>query len=177
MEKQMGFEPVTAKQAMEYYDTHTNEFAIPESIDVSHILIKMSPEASTATQQVIVAKLKEVKKKIMDGMSFGDAAKKYSECPTGKMAGDVGQISINDDTISAPFSKAAFALPVSNVSDVVKSEFGAHLIYVTQKNAANTASFSEVETKLVDYMNQIKKRNLAEEWTIDLRSKADVKYK
>lgn len=52
-----------------------------------------------------------------------------------------------------------------------------HLIFVTQKDAVHTATFDEIEYKLIDYLTDKKKRDIAEEWTVDLRTKADVKYK
>ena len=178
MEQQMGMPTVTVAQAKEFFDNHKNEFILPESINVSHILLTVDPTAPIATQKMFKAELREIKKKIESGkMTFEQAAEKYSECPTAKNGGKIGVLSKADTSISPLFAKAAFSLPVSNISDVVESEMGDHLIFVTQKNAVHTASFDEVEYKLIDYMTEKKKRDLAEEWTVDLRTKADVKYK
>jgi len=178
MEQQMGMPTVTVAQAQEFYDEHKNEFILPASIEVSHILFKVDPESSIATQKMLKAELRRIKKEIETGkMTFEQAAEKYSQCSTAKNGGIIGQISENDSTISPVFSKVAFNLPVSNISDVVESEFGDHLIFVTQKNSVHTAAFDEIEYRLTEYLNDKKKRDLAEEWTVDLRTKADVKYK
>ncbi len=178
MEQQMGMPTVTVAQAKEFYDEHKSEFILPESIDVSHILFTVDSTAPIATQKMLKAELREIKKKIETGkMTFEQAAEKYSECPTAKNGGKIGVISKADTTISPIFSKAAFSLPVSNISDVVESEMGDHLIFVTQKDAVHTATFDEIEYKLIDYLTDKKKRDIAEEWTVDLRTKADVKYK
>jgi len=178
MEQQMGIPTATVAQAKEFYDDNSSDFVIPENIDVSHILLKVESTASIATQKMLKAELREIKKNILDGkITFEQAAEKYSQCPTAKLGGKIGQVSIDDKTISPIFAKTAFDLPVSNISDVVESEFGEHLIFVTQKNAIHTATFDEVEYKLIDYLANQKKREFAEEWTVDLRTKADVKYK
>ncbi len=178
MEQQMGMPTVTVAQAKEFFDEHASEFILPESIDVSHILLQVDEKAPISTQKMFKAELREIKKKILDGkLTFEQAAEKYSQCPTAKDGGKIGVISKDDKTISPLFAKAAFNLPVSNISDVVESEFGDHLIFVTQKNASHTATFDEVEYKLIDYLTDKKKRELAENWTVDLRTKADVKYK
>ena len=149
----------------------------PKAVLVS-ILLKVESNSSIATQKMLKAELRELKKKILDGkITFEQAAEKYSQCPTAKLGGKIGLVSKDDKTISPIFAKAAFDLQVSNISDVVESEFGDHLIFVTQKNAVHTATFDEVEYKLIDYLTDKKKRELAEEWTVDLRIKADVKYK
>ena len=178
MEQQMGMPTATVSEAKEFYDEHSSEFILPESIDVSHILLKVDSESPISTQKMLKAELREIKEKIVNGkMTFEQAAEKYSQCPTAKSGGKIGQIFKADTTISPVFSKAAFELSVSNISDVVESEFGDHLIFVTQKAMVHTASFDEVTYKLIDYLADKKKRDLAEEWTVDLRTKADVKYK
>ena len=178
MEQQMGSPTVTVAEAKEYFDEHKSDFVLPESVDVSHILIKVAPDTIMATQKMIKAELRKIKKDILAGkITFEEAAKKYSECPTAKDGGKVGVIYKNDQSISLPFSDAAFSLPVSNISDVVETEFGDHLIFVTQKDEAKTASFEEIKYKLIDYLTNKKKQDLAEEWTIELRTKANVKYK
>ena len=178
MEQQMGMPTATVAQAKEFFDEHSSDFIMPENIDVSHILLKVESNSSIATQKMLKAELRELKKKILDGkITFEQAAEKYSQCPTAKLGGKIGLVSKDDKTISPIFAKAAFDLQVSNISDVVESEFGDHLIFVTQKNAVHTATFDEVEYKLIDYLTDKKKRELAEEWTVDLRIKADVKYK
>jgi len=178
MEQQMGAPTATLAEAKEFFDEHKEEFVLPESVDASHILIKVAADAPISTQKMVKAKLREIRKDILAGkISFEEAAKKYSECPTAKDGGKIGAIFKNDQSVSLPFADAAFALDISNISDVVESEFGDHLIFITQKSAVKTADFDEVEYKLMDFLTDKKKRELAEEWTIDLRSKADVKYK
>jgi len=178
MEQQLGMPTVTVAQAKEFYDEHKSGFVLPESIDVSHILFTVDSTAPIATQKMLKAELREIKKKIETGkLTFEQAAKKYSECPTAKNGGEIGVLSKADTSISPLFAKAAFPLPVSNISDVVESEVGDHLIFVPQKDAVHTASFNEVEYKLIDYLTDKKKRDLVDEWTVDLRTKADVKYK
>ncbi len=177
MEADMGAATATVARAMEYYETHPDEFAYPESIDVSHVLLSIAADAPAETQQATIAKLKGIRQEIIKGLDFAKAAEKHSECPTAKMGGRIGPVARNDRRIAMPFARAAFAIPVSNVSDVVETEYGVHLIYVTGKNVAVTATFDDVQTDLLGFLNESKKREKGDEWTQDLRAKADVKYK
>jgi len=133
MEQQMGIPTVTVVQAKEFFDEQSQNFVLPESVEVSHILLKVEPGAPIATQKILKAELREIKKKISDGkITFEQAAEKYSQCPTAKDGGKIGQISKGEKNISAPFAKAAFELSLSNISDVVESEFGDHLIFALE---------------------------------------------
>lgn len=89
-------------------------------VKASHILVKTEAEAKKIRE--------EIESKII---SFEDAAKKYSTCPSGKGGGDLGYF--GKGQMAKPFEDAAFALPKGEVSQPVKTQFGYHLIKVTDK--------------------------------------------
>jgi peptidyl-prolyl cis-trans isomerase C len=84
------------------------------SVSAKHILVHHEYEA------------KDIIKKLSEGTSFEELAKDFSECPSGKEGGDLG--SFGKGMMVKPFEKAAFALEVGEVSDIVKTQFGFHLI-------------------------------------------------
>lgn len=86
----------------------------------SHILVKTESEAADLKQQ------------IADGASFGDLAKAHSQCPSGKDGGSLGQF--GQGAMVPEFDAVIFSdLPVGEVSEPVKTQFGFHLIQVQQR--------------------------------------------
>jgi parvulin-like peptidyl-prolyl isomerase len=176
MEAAMGFQPTTPQEARAYYDEHPEQFAFPDSVAVNHILLTIPADASAQSQTQTVERLRGIRNEILNGLSFSNAAVKYSECPSAERGGYLGYVSSDDDRISELFAARAFNLPVSNVSDVVETEYGAHLIYVTDRTPAHTAAFDEIEVPIRDFLDERKRRDMIKEWTHDLRSKAKVEY-
>ncbi len=101
-------------------------------LEASHILIMSPPYASKADKAKARAKLAEVAKQIAGGkIKFEDAAKKHSACPSGQGGGALGAFTF--ERMDPAFSKAAFALKGNEISDVIESSFGFHLIKVTKR--------------------------------------------
>lgn len=123
---------VTEKDIKEYYDS------LKGKIRASHILVK---DEETA---------KEVKKKLDDGAKFEDLTAEYSTDGTAQNGGDLGWFGKED--MVEPFSKAAFALKEGEVSEPVKSDFGYHIINVTQ----TVKSFDEMKDELKEDVKQQK---------------------
>jgi peptidyl-prolyl cis-trans isomerase C len=101
------------------------------TVKASHILIKCDPAASTADQKAAIAKLEKLSADIKAGkVSFEQAAKDNSDCPSKDNGGDLGKPFVFASMVE-PFSKAAFAMKVGEISGVVRSQFGFHIIKVT----------------------------------------------
>ena len=104
-----------------------------DSICASHILIsheEASGMDSTRSREVALADINGLKEEIAGGGDFAALASDRSDCPSASQAGDLG--SFGRGAMVAPFDMAAFALEVGEVSDVVETEFGYHLIHRTE---------------------------------------------
>jgi len=102
-------------------------------LKASHILIMSPPYASQADKAKARKTLADLAKQIADGkIKFADAAKEHSACPSSKDGGALGQ-AFTFDRMDPAFSKAAFALKGDEVSGIVESSFGFHLIKVTSR--------------------------------------------
>lgn len=130
-------DPVSDDEIEKYYNEHKEEFVSPAQIKVSHILVK-DEEHTDAGKTSIEA----IKTKIDKGASFSDTAKKYSEDGSASNGGDLGWIN-KDTSFVQEFKDAAFALKKGEMSGVVESEFGYHLIKVTDTEKEHQKTYKE----------------------------------
>ena len=135
---------ITEEQARQFYDQHPNDFEAPESAHLRQILIKVDAEADEATTAAAEKKAKEALAKIKAGADFAAIAKKYSD-DTGNRdrGGDLGFIPRG--RMEESLDQAAFALEVGQVSDVIKTSRGFHILKVEEKKPAGKREFEEVK--------------------------------
>jgi len=113
-----------------YYDSHIDEYEHPESVHARHILLKTEEEA------------KNVLEKARAGEDFAELAKQFSTGPTKDTGGDLG--SFERGRMVQEFEDAAFALEAGGISDVVKTQFGYHVIKVEERKEPYTEEFDSV---------------------------------
>ncbi|MDD3012165.1 MAG: peptidyl-prolyl cis-trans isomerase [Candidatus Gastranaerophilales bacterium] len=110
----------TFVEAKELYNNNKEiKMSQAKEVRASHILVQTKEQAE------------KVRDEILAGKDFADAAQEYSSCPSGKQGGDLGYF--GRGMMVPEFEKAAFELPVNQVSEPVKTQFGWHLIVVTDK--------------------------------------------
>jgi len=134
------------KTLEKYFDGNKSLFN-GESVKVCHILIdtrnmKTQEELSHALEQI-----KSIKKEIDQGAAFDEMAKKYSNCPSAQNGGDLGFIQ-RKGNLARLFSDAAFSLRRGQVSEPVQTEYGYHLIKVTEKKEGANVKFVDVKQKV-----------------------------
>jgi peptidyl-prolyl cis-trans isomerase C len=154
IEKRFTVPPAEADaEARKFYDENLDRyFKKPETLRASHILIgtdeKLSPEDRKKAKEKAEAILKRVKA----GEDFAAIAKSDSSCPSSAEGGDLGYFARGQ--MVPPFEKAAFALQPGQISDVVETQFGYHVIKVTEKQDAKTEPFENVKVKIVEALKQ-----------------------
>src|SRR5882672_9085302 len=157
---------VTRAELQTYYDNHRNDYRMPEQVKVSHILIKTplpGPDGKVDEKGVTVAQNRaaDLLKQIKGGAKFEDLAKKYSEDPgSGKEGGSLGWI--GKGRTVPEFEKAAFGLPKGQMSDLVKSSYGFHIIRVDDKQDAHMKTLDEVKGDIEPVLKQQKTQQIAE---------------
>jgi peptidyl-prolyl cis-trans isomerase C len=163
---------VSEKEIKDYYDGHTDMFKQPEQVQASHILIKFGPDAKESEEAEALKKIKDIQEKQKKGEDFAELAKAYSQCPSSAKGGDLGYFGRGQ--MAPPFEEAAFGMKPGEVSDVVKTQFGYHLIKVVDKKPESTIPFDEIKERLGQYLKQEKVQKEVKEFVDKLRKEAKV---
>jgi peptidyl-prolyl cis-trans isomerase C len=129
----------------EYYNNNKSFFDEGEQVSARHILVDSLDKA----QEVIAA--------INNGMDFGEAARKYSSCPSKEQGGSLGYF--GRGMMVPEFEDAAFILEKGKLSEPVKTQFGYHLILVDDKTEPSVKSFEEVKDMIRTQLIQDKQNN------------------
>ncbi|MBR3934393.1 MAG: peptidylprolyl isomerase [Clostridia bacterium] len=126
---------VTDEEAKKFYDENKASILSGETVNASHILVDTEDKA------------KEILADINDGkISFADAAKKYSSCPSSQQGGSLGEFGRGQ--MVPEFDQAVFSMEVGQISGPVKTQFGYHLIKLESKNEAKEIAFEEVSEQI-----------------------------
>jgi peptidyl-prolyl cis-trans isomerase D len=137
---------VTDDQLMALYKKNIQDYQVPNRVHVEHILFNTVGKP-TAEVEEIQKRAEDVLAQAKKGANFEELAKKYSEDPgTKDKGGDLGWI-VQGQTV-AEFEKAAFSLPKGSISDLVKTQYGFHILKIIDKEAAHTKSFDEVKDSI-----------------------------
>ncbi|MBA7602309.1 Chaperone SurA [subsurface metagenome] len=169
---------ITEEDARKYYSENQQQFEIPEQVRASHILIKpdtSDPNVEPALAKAAAkAKAEELLKQIKDGDDFAELALANSGCPSSARGGDLGFFSRG--RMVPAFDKAAFALEVGQVSDIVETQFGYHIIKVTDRKDASTTMFEQAKDDILKLLTQTRQAELAEEYIESLKAQANIVY-
>jgi peptidyl-prolyl cis-trans isomerase D len=137
---------VSDDQLKAQYQQNIVQYQVPNRVHVEHILLTTVGKTPAEVEEVRV-KAEDILKQVKKGGNFADLAKKYSEDPGSKdKGGDLGFI-VQGQTVPE-FEKAAFSLDNGQVSDLIKTQYGFHIIKVLEKEPAHTKSFDEVKDSL-----------------------------
>jgi peptidyl-prolyl cis-trans isomerase D len=137
-----------------YYNSHIDQYKVENRAHVEHILFKTIGKTDAEIAE-IRQKAEDVLKKAKSGANFEDLAKKYSEDDATKAkGGDLGWI-VEKQTVPE-FEQAAFSVPKGSVSDLVKTQYGFHIIKVLDRETAHTKPFEEVRSTIVPILTDQK---------------------
>ncbi len=143
---------VTAEDVETYYNENPQMFQQPEQVHARHILMKTGAEATSDAKAAALAKAAAARKRAVAGEDFAALATEMSEGPSAPQGGDLGFF--GRQQMVAPFADAAFALEVGQISEVVETQFGYHVIKVEEKKPASTMSLDEVRQPLEQMLRQ-----------------------
>jgi len=162
---------VTDKEIRAYYDRNRESFRQPEQVRASHILIKADP-GDEGKKAAARKKIGEILEKVRQGQDFASLARTYSEDATGAKDGDLGYI--RQGQVMKPFEEALFSLKTGEVSGVVETRLGYHLIKAVDRKPEMTIPFENLKDQLRALLKQEKGQQEANASIGKAREKARV---
>jgi peptidyl-prolyl cis-trans isomerase C len=142
---------VSPEQVNDFYVKNPAAFQQGERVKASHILVRIQANADAAEREKARAKAAGILADLKAGKDFAALAKQYSDDPgSGAQGGDLGFFQRGQ--MVPPFEQAAFALQVGQTSDLVTSDFGIHIIRVTDRQPGRTQPLEEVKADIQEYL-------------------------
>ncbi|MBI1832118.1 MAG: peptidylprolyl isomerase [Planctomycetes bacterium] len=142
-------------------------------VKASHILIKLDAKTAPADRAKVTEQLRVLRQEILTGkVRFEEAAKKYSDCPSKEKGGDIGQFPYKF-VVVPEFAKAAFSMKKGELSDVVTTNYGLHLIWVTDRTAGELSTFDGIKDTVREVWAQ--DEDLYQRILVDQRKNGAVK--
>ena len=165
-----GASPVTDTDVKDFYDKNPERFKKPEQVRASHILFKT--EGDEAAKKKARASAESVLKQAKSGKDFAALAKEHSSDGSAQQGGDLGFF-VKEQMV-AEFSNAAFAMQPGQISDIVESQFGYHIIKVTERKAPEPVALDQVSPQVKQFLTQQRQKERADTFMKQLRSKAKI---
>ena len=162
----------TDAQVREFYDKNPDKFQQPESVRASHILIRADQNADDATKKKARAEAEAILTKAKGGADFAALAKQHSADGSSEQGGDLGFFPKGQ--MVPAFDQAVFALKDGEISDIVTTQFGFHIIKRAESKAASTVPFEQVNVRIREFLTEQNKENKAEAFVDGLKKKARI---
>ena len=166
---------VTDADTRAYYDDNPGQFTQPERVGASHILVKTEDTDTEAVKQEARSEAERLLGELKGGADFAQLAAEHSDCPSSANGGDVGLFGRGQ--MVKPFEDAAFAMGIGEISDVVETQFGYHIIKVTEREEEQMVAFDEVEEDIAAMLDAQRKQEALKAYTDQLRAEANIEYK
>ena len=159
----------TEDEVTAFYEAHKSEYVEPHQVLCQHILVKGSNDAA-------LDKIKEIRERIVnDKADFAEEAKKHSDCPSGAQGGSLGWF--GRGMMVPEFDKAAFEMKKGEVSGVVTTEFGYHIIYKADEKGGGQQTIVDVHDQIKDLLRHEARGKAMDAYVAELREKATIEYK
>jgi peptidyl-prolyl cis-trans isomerase C len=173
-QKKGGVSKVSDADAEEFYKGNPEQFKQPEMVKASHILVKLGEQTKEEDVAVKEKSAKELMERVKSGEDFAKLALEFSEDPSAKQnKGDLDFFT--REQMVPEFSKAAFEAKKDEVVGPVKTQFGFHIIKVTDRKDASVMSLEEVKPRLISFLENRKSDEFVRKMLKELREKAEVK--
>jgi len=174
LETQVMSNVAVSEQAIrDFYDKNKDQVRSPDRMHLRHILIAVNPKASPADKEKAKAKAEDLRKQITGGADFAKLAEANSDDPGSKVRGGDLDWVVAGQTPPA-FEKAAMALKTNEISPVVESPVGFHIIQLLERQAAGVVPYEQAKDRLGMMLKQKQAQELMQAKVKELRAKAKV---
>jgi len=163
---------VTDQEIDAFYAANADEMRRPEQVHVRHILIKLDPDADETAQQSARTTIDAILVEARAGADFAELARTRSQGPSASKGGDLGFMARQE--LVKPFADAAFALKPGEISEVVRTRFGYHIIRLEARRDSDVVPKEEVAEQIRAHLQSAKVQEQVEELVQRLREEAEV---
>jgi len=155
---------IPEEELKSYYKEHEKDFLLPETVKARHIFIQLSPKSTETEKAAVQKKAEEILARLKKGEDFAKVAAESSEdADTAKNGGELGLLTPGK-TNSEEFEKAAFALKSGEISEIVQTPFGLHIIKTDEKSEKRTARFEEAKAYIAELLKKEHENRKAQEF-------------
>jgi peptidyl-prolyl cis-trans isomerase C len=155
-----------------FYEKNPDRFKQGETLRASHILVGVPAQATDAQRAAIKARAEAALKAVKAGGDFGKLARQYSNDSSAQRGGDLGFFPRGQ--MVPAFEAAAFALAVGQVSDLVETQYGYHIIKATEKRPARVVPFAEVAGQIEQFLEQEQRQQKGKALVDAIKAKGKV---
>lgn len=155
-----------------FYEEHLDDFfTMPDTVEASHILIN-TQNMDEAEVEAARQELEEIRAQLLEGADFASLAESHSACPSSAQGGSLGRFPRGQ--MVPAFEEAAFSQAVGEVGDIVQTQFGFHIVMVTDRHEAGVQSLEESRPQIADHLTREKRDGAVRDYIQELREAADV---
>lgn len=166
------------EEIKKFYDENQRMFAKEETVQASHILFdtRKAPEGvdPNTYKEEQKAKAEKILAEVKEGKDFAELAKVHSSCPSGQRGGDLGPF--GRGRMVKPFEEAAYAMKAGEVSDVVETQFGYHIIKTIAHNEAKTTTLEDAKEEIISRLTDKQKNEYVQNFIQEIKAKAKIEY-
>jgi peptidyl-prolyl cis-trans isomerase C len=163
---------VSDAEIHDFYTQNPDKFRLPEQVRARHILIKLTATADDQTRQAAREKIAGILTEAGNGGDFAALARQHSEDASAAQGGDLGWFARGQ--MVQPFEEAAFGLQPGEISAVLETGFGLHLIKLEDRQAARTVPEDQVREQILAYLLKVKQQQAVENEIRTLRASAQI---
>ncbi len=170
-----GLSDPTEEEILSHFELHKDEYSQSAQSSAQHILVKPKSESPEAEDEAR-KKLMAIRERIAESGKFAEEAAEHSDCPSGKSAsGSLGWFSRG--MMVKEFDDAVFSMSVGELSDLVQTEFGFHIILKTGEKEEQPADYDSVRDKIRDFLRHSARGEAVSAHVNELREKANIEIK
>ena len=165
----------TEEDVASFYEAHKSEFVEPEQVLCQHILVKTEENDMPEVKSAAFEKIRAIRERIVAGGDFAEEAKKNSDCPSGAEGGSLGWF--GRGMMVPEFDQAAFSMKKGDVSDIVTTQFGYHIIYKAGEKGGGEQTLVDVHDQIKDLLRHEARGRAMDQFVAELRENAKIEYR
>ena len=165
----------TEEEVAAFYEAHKSEYVEEPKVLCQHILVKSEANDLPEAKNAAFEKIRAIRERIVAGGDFSAEAREHSDCPSGREGGSLGWF--GRGMMVPEFDKAAFEMKKGDVSDIVTTQFGYHIIYKADEKGGGAQTLVDVHDQIKDLLRHEARGRAMDAFVAELREQAKIEYR